>query len=203
MKGHALLDTYTSLSFFVELVECFNSDGQDFRLMGGQINYFRDSSFRATGRVDVCFNNTFGSVCSRGWDDYDAMAFCRDRYGSGTMGRAINGSQFGISPIGIVLTDVKCSGDRDERILQCAYGELGRAVGATAPCSGVGNVAGVICSRECDDGNSRIVDGETFYEGRVEICRNSRWRTICDIGWDDVDATVVCRSYDFFGMSDR
>ena len=141
-------------------------------------------------------------MCIR--DSYDAMAFCRDQFGSGTMGRAINGSEFGISPIGIVLADVKCSEDRHERISQCAYGKFGLAVGATAQCSGMGNVAGVICSRECDDGSSRLVGGEAYYEGRVETCRNNQWRIICDIGWDDVDATIACRSIDFFlGRSGR
>ena len=186
----------SSLKFAVysaELVYCPNSDGGGFRLFGGQINHFRDSGFRATGRVYARFNRTYGSVCSQGWDDHDAMAFCRSQFGSGTVGRAINGTRFGISPIGI----------RHETISSCAYSELGQAVGTRAQCIGVSNVAGVICSRECDDGNTRLVDGEAYYEGHVEACVNNQWRTICDISWDDVDATVACRSYDFFGMSDR
>ena len=166
--------------------------------MGGQTNYSIDSSFRATGRVDVCFNRTYGSVCSQGWDDYDAMAFCRYQFGDGTMGRVMNGSEFGISPIGNVLADIKCSGNRNERISDCAYGEFGSFVGARPECSGAENVAGVICTRECYSGYARLVGGEAYYEGLVEACVNNRWRSICDIGWDDVDASVVCRSVRFF-----
>ena len=182
---------------YAERIECTYSDGGDFVIMGGQINYFSDSGFRATGRVDVCFNRTYGSVCRQGWDDYDATALCRYRFGDGTMGRAINGSQFGVSPIGTVLTNVKCSGNRNEQILDCSYGEFGTFVGSLAECSGFGSAAGVVCSRECDSGNARLVGGAAFYEGLVEVCVNSQWRSICDLGWDDIDATVACRSYGF------
>ena len=39
----------------------------------------------------------------------------------------------------------------------------------------------------------RLVGGSVPYRGRVETCRNRRWRSICSGRWDNRDAAVVCR----------
>ena len=45
----------------------------------------------------------------------------------------------------------------------------------------------------CYEGDVRLVDGATGLEGRLEICRNNVWGTVCHNRWDHNDARVVCQ----------
>ena len=45
----------------------------------------------------------------------------------------------------------------------------------------------------CTHGEVRLVGGANFNEGRVEICLNDVWGTVCDQMWEVTDARVVCR----------
>ena len=45
----------------------------------------------------------------------------------------------------------------------------------------------------CGNFDARLVGGDSEREGRVEICYSRVWGTVCDYGWDQVDAIVVCR----------
>ena len=45
----------------------------------------------------------------------------------------------------------------------------------------------------CTTGQLRLAGGNIANEGRVEICINNVWGTVCDDFWGSADATVVCR----------
>ena len=51
----------------------------------------------------------------------------------------------------------------------------------------------------CTNGDIRLMNGTepSVREGRVEICYNNAYGSICDDFWDITDADVVCRQLGF------
>ena len=49
----------------------------------------------------------------------------------------------------------------------------------------------------CTDGDLRLRGGTTFREGRLEICYERKWGTVCDNNLEAQDAQVACRQLGF------
>lgn len=52
------------------------------------------------------------------------------------------------------------------------------------------------------NGAIRVQDGPSAASGRVEICVNNEWGTICSDFWNNTDASVFCKQlgYSPYGM---
>ena len=63
--------------------------------------------------------------------------------------------------------------------------------------------AAVKCPEACmaSDPAVRLVNGSSVYNGRLEVCANGYYGTVCQSDWTVEDATVVCRQlgYATFG----
>ena len=89
----------------------------------------------------------------------------------------------------IWLTNVQCDGT-ETRLVDCT------SVFGNNQCSHVED-AGLRCTgTTCSEGTARLQGGNAT-SGRVEICRNNAWGTVCDDGWDNSNAQVACRQLGF------
>ena len=87
----------------------------------------------------------------------------------------------------IWLDEVNCVGT-ELRLVDCPANPLG-----THDCFHSLDI-GVTCTGStCTQGAVRLQGSSVADEGRVEICNNNIWGTVCEMSWDNVDASVVCR----------
>lgn len=50
----------------------------------------------------------------------------------------------------------------------------------------------------CIHGELRLVNGITDTEGRIEVCINGVWGTVCDNGWNTINANVACNQLGYY-----
>lgn len=162
------------------------------------------------GRVEVCSQGQWGSVCDDGWDDVDAIVACRQLGFAGgaavVSGTDVTGANSSAlpAPLGmrIWLAGLDCVGSEGS-LISCPRR---RPLGRTA-CSHREDV-GVRCSTvaaaapprppppQCsEEGGLRLVQlaGQPQGAGRLEVCHNGRYGLVCDNGFGQVEARVACR----------
>ena len=45
------------------------------------------------------------------------------------------------------------------------------------------------------------MDGSSYNEGRVEVCSNGRWGTVCNDEWTEREVSLVCTRLGFSTLS--
>ena len=51
----------------------------------------------------------------------------------------------------------------------------------------------------CSHGSIRLAGGSSSMNGRVEVCLNGHWGTVCDDEWTTIEANVACQQLGYSG----
>uniref|UniRef100_A0A8C5FCU1 SRCR domain-containing protein n=1 Tax=Gadus morhua TaxID=8049 RepID=A0A8C5FCU1_GADMO len=151
---------------------------------GGEVRLVNGGNGPCSGRVEVFLQGQWATVFDDDWDLADAQVVCR-QLGCGRVLSAPGGATFGPGQGPIGLEEVNCNGHESE-LTQCDL------IGLWPHYCGHQEDAGVVCEAAHP---VRLVNGlsNNPCSGRVEILLYGQWATVCDHGWDLVDAQVVCR----------
>ncbi|XP_069449500.1 neurotrypsin isoform X3 [Ovis canadensis] len=148
------------------------------------------------GRLEVYHRGQWGTVCDDGWTDLNTYVVCRQlgfKYG-----KQASANHFEESMGPIWLEGISCSG-KEASFLQCSRGPWGRHDCTHREDVGISCYPGGNGFRVSLGFPIRLMDGENEKEGRVEVFINGQWGTVCDDGWTDEDATVICRQLGYKG----
>ncbi|KGL98142.1 Deleted in malignant brain tumors 1 protein, partial [Charadrius vociferus] len=153
-----------------------------------------------TGRLEVFYNGTWGTVCDDHWDLNGARVVCR-QLGCGMALSAVGGARYGRGADPIWLDNVRCTG-MEAALSECQarpWGahNCGHSEDASVVCSATSLT---VCSLGVFAGTptpgatrTRLVNGSSLCSGRVEVLHDGEWGTVCDDSWSLMDAEVVCK----------
>ncbi|XP_067881606.1 uncharacterized protein, partial [Heterodontus francisci] len=141
-----------------------------------------DGGSPCTGRVEIYYNGTWGSVCDDSWDLADADVVCKQLGCGKALDLALPAS-CGPGSGPVWLDELTCSGN-ESFLWECPSASWGHH-----DCSHKEDVR-IMCSEHKE---LRLVNGKHRCEGRVEVFYNGTWGTVCSERLDGPDAEVICK----------
>ncbi|VDI75538.1 deleted in malignant brain tumors 1 protein, partial [Mytilus galloprovincialis] len=146
------------------------------------------------GRVEILNGEQWNTICDDGFNVAEASVICKmlgfkELY---TSPRAKLSSLFGASNSAARLGLMSCSGTELD-IHACIRGIWGPTTCSSSQEAGV----------DCRESNLRLTGGSHSMEGRVELLVNGMWSAVCDDDWDNVEATIVCKTLSTFPFDRR
>ena len=151
------------------------------RLAGGPGNY--------EGRLEVFVGDKWGMVCDNINDGTIAQVACKSLGFNGSYELKVG---FHPSELPYVLGGLKCTGTELD-LFDCPT-EHQDEPGTELQCGSRANI-GVKCANIPSTPTSvpiRLTKTTNNFEGRLEVKINNTWGTICNDGFDEVDASVAC-----------
>ena len=155
-------------------VSCYN----EVRLVGAS---------GSRGRLEVHRNGVWGTVCDNGFTDREARVVCHT-LGYGRLGRYIR-NMYGPGSGQIWLDNVRCRG-LESSIADCRHNGWGNH-----SCQHSDDVS-VSCIADSAEAVA-LVGGGNPRVGRLKVFHANQWGTVCDNGFTDAAARVVCYSLGF------
>ncbi|XP_075345961.1 CD5 antigen-like [Mycteria americana] len=147
-----------------------------------------NGSGRCTGRVEIYYQGSWGTVCDDDWDLADAAVVCH-QLGCGGAVEAASSARFGEGSGQIWLDGVTCSGD-EAALWDCPARPWGQH-----DC-GHKEDAGVICSEFL----ALRLQNSDGCSGRLQVFYNGTWGSICSNSMALSTVSLACKE---LGCGDR